>query len=246
MGRDAPRGKETFKPYNRPAPRADHSVRLPRCRSTRAICHHRCFFGFWVVVLSSGFRQNSRPARLSFSRQISQDYKTIRTRPRFDPTLDLPVRRLTEPRVKYLSVSSIQEAGHWRPHHGARTPPVTARRRVAPDTPSRLQSRLQSRAGPKQVRATPSQHTLTLIFGSTRGCGPCDPPLARRAGCTHHRPTHPPGHEVEGAESCDMTAAADRGAGARISRINPRASRNPRIRSPAATRGSRLARLAKS
>lgn len=161
-------------------------------------------------------------------------------------TLDLTVRRLTEPRVKYLSVSKIQEAGHWRPHHGARTPPVTARRRVAPDTPSRLQSRLQSRAGPKQVRATPSQHTFSLIFGSTRGCGPCDPPLARRAGCTHHRPTHPPGHEVEGAESCDMTAAADRGAGARISRINPRASRNPRIRSPAATRGSRLARLAKS
>ena len=78
-----------------------------------AICHHRCFFGFWVAVLSSGFRQNSRPARLSFSRQISQDYKTIRTRPRFDPTLDLPVRRLTErgPRVKYLSVKKIQEAG---------------------------------------------------------------------------------------------------------------------------------------
>lgn len=179
--------------------------------------------------------------------------KTIRTRfyqtavePRVKVSLDRTVRRLTEPRVKYLSVSKIQEAGHWRPHHGARTPPVTARRRVAPDTPSRLQSRLQSRAGPKQVRATPSQHTLSLIFAPTRGCGPCDPPLARRAGCTHHRPTHPPGHEVEGAESCDMTAAADRGAGARISRINPRASRNPRIRSPAATRGSRLARLAKS
>lgn len=34
-----------------------------------------------------------------------------------------------------------------------------------------------------------------------------------------------------------MTAAVDRGAGARISRIDPRASRNPRIRSPAATRG---------
>ena len=208
----------------------------------RVICHHRCFFGFF------GF------CRLDFAKIRDQhaylfrgkSRKTIRTRPRFDPTLDLPVRRLTEPRVKYLSVSKIQEAGHWRPHHGARTPPVTARRRVAPDTPSRLQSRLQIRAGPKQVRATPSQHTFSLIFGSTRGCGPCDPPLARRAGCTHHRPTHPPGHEVEGAESCDMTAAADRGAGARISRINPRASRNPRIRSPAATRGSRLARLAKS
>lgn len=200
--------------------------------------------------LSSGFRQNSRPARLSFSRQISQDdsHQILPDRGRTPckGILDLTVRRLTEPRVKYLSVSKIEEAGHWRPHHGARTPPVTARRRVAPDTPSRLQSRLQSRAGPKQVRATPSQHTLSLIFAPTRGCGPCDPPLARRAGCTHHRPTHPPGHEVEGAESCDMTAAADRGAGACISRINPRASRNPRIRSPAATRGSRLARLAKS
>ena len=120
-----------------------------------AICHHRCFFGFF------GF------CRLDFAKIRDQQHaylfrgksrKTIRTRPRFDPTLDLTVRRLTEPRVKYLSVSKIQEAGHWRPHHGARTPPVTARRRVAPDTPSRLQSRLQSRAGPKQVRATPSQH----------------------------------------------------------------------------------------
>jgi len=175
--------------------------------------------------------------------------KTIRTRPRFDQTRasGRPSRPASDRTPCKVSLGfEDQEAGHWRPHHGARTPPVTARRRVAPDTPPRLQSRLQSRAGPKQVRATPSQHTFSLIFGSTRGCGPCDPPLARRAGCTHHRPTHPPGHEVEGAESCDMTAAADRGAGARISRINPRASRNPRIRSPAATRGSRLARLAKS
>ena len=213
----------------------------PGCLSSQVL--FRVLGCRFVVWISPKFETSTL---IFFAANLARLQDDSHHQPRFDPTLDLPVRRLTEPRVKYLSVSRIQEAGHWRPHHGARTPPVTARRRVAPDTPSRLQSRLQSRAGPKQVRATPSQHTLTLIFGSTRGCGPCDPPLARRAGCTHHRPTHPPGHEVEGAESCDMTAAADRGAGARISRINPRASRNPRIRSPAATRGSRLARLAKS
>ena len=98
----------------------------------------RGFNGRWVVMHRGERRRSNRTTdprrelitRLSFcrldfakirdqhaylfrgkSRKITRRFAPAR--PRLDPTLDLPVRRLTErgPRVKYLSVKKIQEAG---------------------------------------------------------------------------------------------------------------------------------------
>ena len=153
--------------YNRPAPRADHSVRLPRCRSCSTLrrpAHVRMTNTF---VYLRNLRANlcgsswcffiqvngSRPASLSFSRQI--------------PLRDShPPGRLTERGKSICPVlesfrGTIQGAGPLAVTPGS----ADTARNGAPERRIGYPGAFaEPFALPKQVRATPLPPSTPLIF----------------------------------------------------------------------------------